>query len=205
MARPSQVYTPQSPLSYKQQRLWVILIMKAHWLRPEDWNTSVPGLPALTQFRISRLYESIFGDNNFQNMGSRWMGKIVSSSGYSPGKRVTNEHLCSVGPEDTARQFYTLSTEGIGIGTGWPVSVNGRCSVHLVEEMNGVCGISRDLEANLKAEILKQNKTIHSKVKKGQTEINKWFVKCLQNVIICQIHPGLNLEFMKYWLYSTNC
>lgn len=59
--------------------------------------------------------------------------------------------------------------------------------------VSGASEISKDLRKSLKDEILK----IIQKCKKGQNEINKCLIKCLQNVIRCQIHLVLNLEFMK--------
>lgn len=63
--------------------------------------------------------------------------------------------------------------------------------------ISGASEISEDLKKNSKDEILK----IIQKCKKRQNEINKRLIKCLQNVILCQIHLVLNLEFVKFQLY----
>ena len=103
----------------------------------------------------------------------------MSSSSYSAYEMVMNEYLCSLGPKDIVRLFYTLSIKG------------------LIPE---AYGISEDLNNSLKVEI-KKKKAIHSKMQKGQTEINKCLTKCFQNVIICQIYLVLNLEIKKLSLY----
>lgn len=78
-------------------------------------------------------------------------------------KQVRNGCLCSLRPADIAGLFSTMGIKGM---------------------ISGASEISEDLRKSLKDEILK----IIQKCKKRQNEINKCFIKCLQNVILCQIH-----------------
>ena len=77
------------------------------------------------------------------------MRKIVSSSSYSAYEMVMNEYLCSLGPKDIVRLFYTLSIKG------------------LIPE---AYGISEDLNNSLKVEI-KKKKLFIQKCKKGKLKL----------------------------------
>lgn len=92
-------------------------------------------------------------------------------------EQVRNGCLRSLRPADIVRLFSMLRIKGT---------------------VSGTSEISKDLKKSLKDEIFK----IIQKCKKGQNEINKCLIKCLQNVIRCQIHLVLNLEFVKFLLKS---